>query len=371
MKARTGVSSPFSPPLARRSTNLLPCLVVVFLLAPTLYSWYRVSVSPRRSTFYQISITTVQQHRATPAAARQLPHTYLAVVAMFKNEAHILREWLEHYIVQGVEHFVLINNNSSDPYDLVLEPFISAGLVTLVSTTRTHYQLAATLRYFRKYLKLTSTWVLPIDLDEFMYAPGNTSTIASVLRQLDAQHADNDLAQVCVHWHTFGSSGYRKQPACVLQSFTKKSATPEKMTKCVVKSQRVVKLLLHHHVAKGVSVCADGSPELSEKVGIADCRSARGQELLRLNHYPLQAEDYFMEVKATRGDATSANLDNERTAEYFAKYDEVYNKVEDFELAGLQQQQNVSCSSGGPLTAPRGYHDVLSAAWEASSLPRQ
>jgi hypothetical protein len=40
-------------------------------------------------------------------------HKYkLAVGSIFKNEAHIFREWLEHYINQGVEKFYLIDNGS-------------------------------------------------------------------------------------------------------------------------------------------------------------------------------------------------------------------------------------------------------------------
>ena len=32
------------------------------------------------------------------------------IVAIFKNESHILEEWIQHYIKEGVQHFYLINN---------------------------------------------------------------------------------------------------------------------------------------------------------------------------------------------------------------------------------------------------------------------
>ena len=35
---------------------------------------------------------------------------YLSVGAMFKNESHILKEWLDHYLREGVDMFLLINN---------------------------------------------------------------------------------------------------------------------------------------------------------------------------------------------------------------------------------------------------------------------
>lgn len=51
-------------------------------------------------------------------------YTYrLVVAAMFKNEADILSEWMEHHMWQGVEHFYLITNNSTDRWAEALLPF--------------------------------------------------------------------------------------------------------------------------------------------------------------------------------------------------------------------------------------------------------
>ncbi|MBR7025230.1 MAG: glycosyltransferase family 2 protein, partial [Selenomonadaceae bacterium] len=44
----------------------------------------------------------------------------LAVVAIFKNEGHYLKEWLDYHLFAGVEHFYLYNNNSTDNYEEVL-----------------------------------------------------------------------------------------------------------------------------------------------------------------------------------------------------------------------------------------------------------
>ena len=40
----------------------------------------------------------------------------LSVLAMFKNESMIIQEWINHYIEEGVEHFYLIDNGSTDNY---------------------------------------------------------------------------------------------------------------------------------------------------------------------------------------------------------------------------------------------------------------
>ena len=36
---------------------------------------------------------------------------YLSVLAIFKNEGHIINEWLNHYLLEGVDHFYLIDLN--------------------------------------------------------------------------------------------------------------------------------------------------------------------------------------------------------------------------------------------------------------------
>ena len=39
---------------------------------------------------------------------------YLSIGVLFKNESLILKEWLDHHIFHGVDHFYLINDNSND-----------------------------------------------------------------------------------------------------------------------------------------------------------------------------------------------------------------------------------------------------------------
>jgi hypothetical protein len=32
----------------------------------------------------------------------------LALISVFKNESHILEEWIEHYLKEGINHFFLL-----------------------------------------------------------------------------------------------------------------------------------------------------------------------------------------------------------------------------------------------------------------------
>ena len=47
----------------------------------------------------------------------------LSIVSMFKNESMIIEEWIKYYILQGVEHFYLIDNGSTDDYMSKIEAY--------------------------------------------------------------------------------------------------------------------------------------------------------------------------------------------------------------------------------------------------------
>ena len=55
----------------------------------------------------------------------------LVAAAVFKNESHILKEWIDHYIYHGFDHIYLINDESTDNYKEIINPYIESGKVTL------------------------------------------------------------------------------------------------------------------------------------------------------------------------------------------------------------------------------------------------
>ena len=45
------------------------------------------------------------------------------VCSVFKDECHILEEWIVHYLYHGVDHFYLINDNSDDNYMDIIKKY--------------------------------------------------------------------------------------------------------------------------------------------------------------------------------------------------------------------------------------------------------
>ena len=55
----------------------------------------------------------------------------LLLIAIFKNESNNIEEWIEHYINEGVDCFLLNDNGSTDNYEHKIQKYIDAGFVVL------------------------------------------------------------------------------------------------------------------------------------------------------------------------------------------------------------------------------------------------
>ena len=58
----------------------------------------------------------------------------IAILTCFKNESHVLQEWIEHYKKRGIEHIYMINDFSTDNYLEKIKPYIDIGFVTLFNS---------------------------------------------------------------------------------------------------------------------------------------------------------------------------------------------------------------------------------------------
>ena len=78
---------------------------------------------------------------------------YFTIGAIFKNESHILKEWIDHYFFHGVDHIYLINDNSNDNYLTILEQYIKDNKVTLYNTSNEFQGLNRQSQYYNHFFK--------------------------------------------------------------------------------------------------------------------------------------------------------------------------------------------------------------------------
>ena len=92
---------------------------------------------------------------------------YVSFCSIFKNEAPYMKEWIEYHLLVGVDHFYLYNNNSTDNYLEVLQPYIDKGIVTLTEWPEVPGQITA-YKHFYETFRNETNWVSFLDLDEFI-----------------------------------------------------------------------------------------------------------------------------------------------------------------------------------------------------------
>lgn len=270
---------------------------------------------------------------------------YLSLVAIFKNEAHGIREWIEHYINEGVDHFYLIDNGSSDNYQKEIQEFLNQKLITLVIDDTKWAQVELYNKYFLQ-SKDQSEWFMICDLDEFIYARNGYTTIAGFLKSLSTK-----TGVVRIPWKMFGSSGLVDQPQSIVGSFLLREAfektsianllRPKKThSKAIVRSQFIKSFHIHFCYLQGKLKIVGPDKKHLPYPRRADKRSFQPlskkimeNSFLHLNHYALQSKNWFLKVKCTRGSADNQAHETHRDVAYFESYNKKSNEVLDNELA--------------------------------------
>ena len=240
----------------------------------------------------------------------------LILCAVFKNESHILSEWIQHYLCRGVEHIYLINDYSTDNFLPIINKYSSK--VTLFHNDIVTKNVGRQSKIYEKYLRpilKTSKWFMIIDLDEFLYSP-TKKTFSEILSTND------DCSQIKVDWLHFGSNGHEYQPYCVVSGFTKRAEfnidKEYYHCKTLCKSEFLISFLVHEHEVHGITKhFAYNEDQVPDLV---------------INHYNLQSQEFYYSVKATRGDCDNwmEHVSNSRDKKLFNSND--INEIEDLRL---------------------------------------
>ena len=266
----------------------------------------------------------------------------LSLVAIFKNEKIIMKEWLNHYINEGVEHFYLIDNGSDDNYLPILKPYIDKGIVELFIDKKRHSQPD----HYNKYAKIKETkWLMVCDFDEFIYARNGFKRIPDYLESLEKR-----VGLILIPWKMFGSNNIIEQPKSVINNFNKRGNYNNTIRlegmhneygglgKYIIRTRCSIKLGVHepkffnNFYYKIIS--SDNSFDYENFPGsIKINEDILSNSCLHLNHYVLQSLEWFKKVKCTRGSANSIGADKVRTLNYFNSYNKGTNEILDNELA--------------------------------------
>ena len=92
-------------------------------------------------------------------------------ISIVRNEADILRVNILHHISVGIDRFIIIDNDSSDGTRQVLHALSAEHPIDWTRCRGAFLQSELTTELAREAFLRGADWVIPIDADEFWYAP--------------------------------------------------------------------------------------------------------------------------------------------------------------------------------------------------------
>lgn len=235
----------------------------------------------------------------------------ICLISRFKNEGHILYEFIHHYLLEGVDYFILIDDNSDDNYLINnkewINPLIKNRKILIEKAKLPSKEQAKEYNLFLPKLR-KFRWVICCDLDEFSFGVHKNYNLKKVLNKKLFNYD-----YILIPWKSFRHESY-KQPKSVIKdniiTHNKKidPLVSSKGYKYIVKSNVIIKM--HIHTCK-----------INQKGRILrflDCHN----NLIQINHYKTQSEEFLRGVKEMRG----GSVHNCKYKKYTNHLSPIYNK---------------------------------------------
>ena len=240
----------------------------------------------------------------------------LSIVAMFKNESSIIKQWIKHYIEENVEHFYLIDNGSTDNYENEIKEY--EDKITLVKD-KTRLKIGTQNHLINKHfldkLKKETNWVIVCDIDEYIFNINPESDIISFIRE--SENIYPKLSKIMIPWKNFAA---HKDKNIIPKDITMSLFVRTNVInynplygKSITKTKYLDKLETHNSTIKKDTVTL--------KLNL--------NHNLQLNHYQLISEKYYKTVKVVRGGGQSGHTGNKYTMNFFYKENIKCIKIED------------------------------------------
>lgn len=260
----------------------------------------------------------------------------ICLVAILKNESHVLKEFIKFYIKQGIDCFCFVDNGSTDKsrkkIKIMKKVYCSNVEINYIFDDKKYSQTELYNKYYLDKCKKYN-WVIVCDLDEFIYAKNGFNTIKEYLCSLKS-----DISTVKIPFKMFGSNNIIHQPDSVIKNFTKREQyiqTKEVYAKCITRTKYLNSLDIHesHTGGNGLVISSYKNKICSNNRGGCDIdEDIIKNSYLNLNHYQLQSNDWYLKIKCTRGDAVFEHDGPNKSFKLFNTLDKYFNDIEDSEL---------------------------------------
>ncbi len=235
----------------------------------------------------------------------------IAVVAIMKDEAQHLVDWMKFHILAGVTHFFLYDDGSTDGSRELAESVSGASTVVIpwkltVKTVKPRVGLSRqVLAYCHAIENFGGAfrWMAFIDIDEYI-VPKKELTIVAALEGVKGK------VNISLPWVMFGPNGHINTPDLPAPFAYTRCKRPEAGIllnfKCIVDPCEITQARLHHF--RTISMGKESSNDLGRTVYYKqrDRADFISSENIQLNHYFTRSVRDF-ELKLAKGSGSGHN----------------------------------------------------------------
>lgn len=264
------------------------------------------------------SLLKRQPHRLLPTSISTTPTSKrfrMALCLRARDEGRFLPEWVAHHLGLGFEHIYVYDNGSTDESRQLLQPFISASLVTFLDWPFRPASPSCYYHFIDSYSDL-SEWVGFLDADEFLIerSPGELSRVLHERRREPA---------IAINWRYFGSSGHKTIPnGFVTENFTFGDVAFDQHIKVIARPSEIIACHNSHNFY--YKRCRTAMTPNGRRI-FGSFAAPEAEPQLYINHYVYRSQQDYMR-KARSGIRDVSGLRNMRTVDSldreFARHNE-------------------------------------------------
>lgn len=236
---------------------------------------------------------------------------FLSLCCIIKNE-HYLEEFLMFYMILGVEHFFLYDNESSVPLSRRLNKPIFKQKCTIINFPGKCKQLDAYEDCLKKTKSITK-WLIIVDGDEYIF-PKKWFNLREFLTEYDNYQA------IGINWVMFGSNNHtEKQPGLLTENYTKCGYFDHHI-KTITQPQYTISMNGVHSVK---TLNPNKFVDAGKNVVWGPFNENDNTDLIQINHYFGKSfEEYKDKINRGRADMTAKR-------EFMQNYMDMYNDKDD------------------------------------------